>query len=300
VSALPVAYPFASSNDRHLRRSAGSEPPTAAGTVGRSSSVQRLGARRLDHLKTQLSERDQALLASIGQLRLATSRHLEALHFADAATPLTAARKARRALQRLAILGLTRRLERQIGGLHAGSAGFIYTLTQAGQRLLDQPGARKRVGEPSALFVAHTLALAELFVALTLAARANDGLELLDLQTEPTCWRGWTNLGGGPELLRPDLYLAVGVGADELRWFVELDRGTEHRPALNRKCHAYQDYFESGVEQSRDDVFPRVAWLVPDTTRAAVLADVVAANPRFTPELFAVLLERDAPTALLA
>ena len=300
MSDLPIARPIASSSEPPLPKPGWSSWPIGEGTVGRQGGVQRLGARRLSRLRSNLSDRDLAVLTSVGELRLATSRHLEALHYADAATPLTAARKARRALSRLVSLQLLQRLERQIGGLHAGSVGFIYALTDAGRRLLDEPGTRRRVQEPSWPFVAHTLAVADLFVQLWTTGRDDSRVELLDLQTEPVCWRGWTNLGGGAELLRPDLYLAAGIGLDEVHWFIEVDRGTEHRPALARKCQAYQAYYERDVEQARDGVFPMVAWVVPDARRAAVVAGVVTNTPGLDPALFTAVLASEAVLALLA
>lgn len=273
MADVPLALPPASSNDGQNTRSDPLSAPTVAGTVGTPRGAIRLGSRRLSRLQSSLSERDRAVLRSVGQLRLASSRHLEALHYGDAATPLTAARKARRSLQRFVDHGLLRRLERQVGGLHAGSAAYIYALTDRGQLLVDLPGARRRAGEPAWQFVQHTLAIADLFVAIHEACRASDR-ELIDIQTEPDAWRAWTNLGGGSETLKPDLYVSVGVGDDELRWFVEVDRGTEHRPTLLRKCRAYQAYYETGVEQTREGVFPRVLWLVPDKARAEQLSGV--------------------------
>jgi hypothetical protein len=247
-----------------------------------------------------LSAREWAVLRSIEQLRLVTSRHLEALHYTDAATSLTAARKSRRTLQRLIDLGLLQRLERRIGGLHAGSAGYVYAVTSAGQRLLEVPGPRRRRSEPSELFVEHTLAITNLAVAIQQRACSDpDRLQLLDLQTEPTCWRQWTGLGGGRELLRPDLYLAAGIVEDEVRWFIELDRGTEHQPAIKRKLRAYQAYFQSGTEQDREGVFPRVAWVVPNDARAAQLSNWITHDTELRPRLFATVLEEHAAEQLL-
>jgi hypothetical protein len=241
-------------------------------------------------LRAELSARDLALLADVGRFRLLTSRQLEALHFADAATPLTAARSARRALRRLMKHGVLHRLERQIGGLYGGSGAFTYALTDSGQRLLDegQDRPRRRLRQPSLLFVHHTLAVADLYLSLVLAARTAADLELLDVQPEPDCWRRWTRLGGGPEVLRPDLYLALGIGDDELRWFVEVDLATEHLPTLQRKCLAYQRYYDSGVEQVQAGVFPQVLWAVPDARRAAQLKEVIQRDRALTTELFAV------------
>jgi hypothetical protein len=295
MTDLPIDVPLASSNPSHSPSSNAHELSIATGTVARQhGSSRRLGRRRLARLAAGLSERDKAMLRSVAELRLVMSQHLETLHFADAATPLTAARKARRRLQRLVQLGLLRRLERRIGGLHAGSAGFIYAITAAGQRVLElSPTARQL--QPTWPFVAHTLDVADLYVALVQATRQpNEDCQLLDLQTEPQCWRRWTTLTGSAEVLKPDLYLALAVGADEVRWFIEVDRGSEHAPVLVRKARAYQRYYERGIEQERDGVFPRVAWVVPDAVRANQLARALATARGLTAELFAVVLNGDA------
>lgn len=298
MSGVPIGLPFASDSAAHSARSGGDRIASRAGTVSASSHTPaRLGQAKLRALEGRLSERDLALLRTVSELRLATSPQLEALHFQEAATPLTAARKSRRTLQRLTEHGLLRRLERLIGGLHAGSAAYIYALTAAGQRLLAEPGARPRRHEPSLPFVAHTLAIADLYVGLH--RRAGDpGVEVLDLQTEPRCWRSWTGLSGERQLLRSDLYLGAVIGSDELRWFIELDLGSEHRPALIRKARTYQRYYDSGIEQTRDGIFPRVAWVVPDNRRARQLVQAIGSERDLTDELFAVMLADEAAERL--
>src|SRR5664280_2847157 len=163
-SHLPVDGPLASMSQAHPHWSGAQSGQLRDGTVGVFlGSSRRLGRRRLAAVREGLSQRDLAVLADIGRFRMLTSRQLETLHFSDAATPLTAARTCRRVLRRLTTLGLLHRLERRIGGLHAGSAAFIYVLSDGGQRLLDggadDAAPRKRLHEPSLPFVAHTLAL---------------------------------------------------------------------------------------------------------------------------------------------
>jgi hypothetical protein len=124
-------------------------------------------------------------------------------------------------------------------------------------------------------------------------------VEILDLQTEPACWRAWTTLSGSREVLRPDLYLAVAVGNEEVRWFIEVDRGTEHRPALSRKAAAYQRYYDSQVEQDRDGVFPKVVWVVPNDERRSQLHRALDGDPTVQPGLFAVTTADEAAAYLL-
>jgi hypothetical protein len=145
------------------------------------------------------------------------------------------------------------------------------------------------------------LASADLYVALisTVRQQQPDNCQLLDLQTEPACWRSWTGLAGERDILRPDLYLAVAVGQEELRWFIEVDLGSEHRPALLRKAAAYQRYYDSGIEQDRDGVFPKVAWVVPDAHRADRLLDAWQNAPWLNQELFAVVEADNAAQQLI-
>ncbi len=259
----------------------------------------RKGRLQLARLAEELSERDRAIVASIGQLRLVTTRQLERLHFAvpeQHATALTAARSCRRTLERLVRDRLLVRLERRIGGVRAGSASFIYALGPLGDRVLAIDGPRRRFREPSALFVAHTLAASELYVRLHEAARGGE-LQLLDIETEPACWRSLTTIGGR-SLLKPDLFVVTGNYDYEYRWFVEVDLGTEHAPAVQRKCRAYEAYYRSGAEQASVSVFPRVLWVAPDDQRAERLRQAIEAKTDLTNGLFVVTTEEHAVKVL--
>src|SRR5262245_62962246 len=82
-----------------------------------------------------LSERDRAILADVARVRVLSGRQVERLHFADLAGQHRD-RTRRRVLERLTALQLLTTLERRIGGVRAGSAGLVFALGAAGQRLL--------------------------------------------------------------------------------------------------------------------------------------------------------------------
>ncbi len=247
-----------------------------------------LGRVGLDDLRRELSGRDLAIVGQVADLRLMTARQIEAIHFgpAEHETPAAAARASRRCLERLTRDRLLVRLERRIGGVRAGSGSFIYALGPVGHRALQRTHPRPRYREPTALFVDHTLAVTQLVVDLTTATRTG-ALELLVCQSEPRCWRTFTS-AAGLTVLRPDLFVAVGVGEFEHRWFVEVDRGTEHLPALIRKCRIYESYYATGSEQGAHGVFPKVCWLVPDQRRAERFRRAIDQDSRLTKALFVV------------
>ena len=249
-------------------------------------SVQRLGRRGVADLREQLSQRDFDVLGSVERFRLLGARHIERLHFADHATRLTGARVARRVLERLTRDRVLARLERRIGGVRAGSASFVYAVGSIGHRLLHDD-TTKRWREPSRTFVVHTLAVAELAIQLIETDRAGD-IELLSLETEPSCWRRFTGQGGASETLKPDLGVVTADTAHEYRWFVEIDLGTESSTAIARKCRTCTIYWRGGLEQERHDVFPRVLWVADTDRRAALIERAITTARQIHRSLFAV------------
>ena len=248
-------------------------------------------AGRLALIRSSLSDRDMAILCDLDRVRLLTARQVERLHFADG-SPGSRARRSRRVLKRLHEVGLTVRLKRRVGGVHAGSAGHIYTLSSLGQRLLQASGPaggsrRRRPWEPSAHFVDHILEVAETYVLLREGERCG-AFDLLSFEAEPACWRTVHEFGASSFVLKPDGFVRLGIGEYEQVSFVEIDRGTEHTPTLRRKLQAYVDAYRSGVEQSDGAAFPSAVWIVPDDDRADVLRHLVARLPPDHADLFVV------------
>jgi hypothetical protein len=185
------------------------------------------GVRGLSEL---LGDRDMELIRSLGQVRVATTRQLERLHFHEG-TPLSNARVCRRTLDRLTGWKVLERLNRRIGGVRAGSASFVYVLAVAGQRLLGAGGPAggrryQRPWTPSAAFLGHALAVTELYVRLVEGPR-RQGFELMEFQGEPRCWRSFTGPGGEPVSLKPDAFVRLATPEFIEHAFVEVDRGTE-------------------------------------------------------------------------
>src|SRR6185437_9641142 len=149
------------------------------------------------------------------------------------------------------------RLERRVGGVRAGAAGYVYFDAPAAQRLVAYwrgEGLRRprAAYEPGRAFVAHRLAISEWFVLLSEAERARR-LELLAFETEPAV--PFVGAGRQRAVLRPDALVRLGVGEVELHSFLEIDLGSDGRAALTRKARAYLSAWRSGAVPG---VFPRV------------------------------------------
>lgn len=248
----------------------------------------------MERLRERLSDRDLWLLHVVRQFRLLDGSQLARLGFGDT---VTARRAANRCLQRLVGLRLLVRLPRRIGGVRAGSAGFVYAIGPVGDRLVGS-ATRRRVGHVSDGFLHHTLAIAELYVQAVLDCRVHGG-ELLHVAAEPQCWRQLED-SSGVGLLKPDLLLVSLIDGVERHAFVEVDRGTEHAPALLRKLRQYELAYRLGVVAVEARIFPRVVWVVPDEHRATLLVRLIESTSGLTAELHVVAIGTAAAvTALL-
>lgn len=236
-------------------------------------------------LHGQLTERDYAVLKRVSGLRFVTGSQLTRMHFTGSAD--AAARAARRTLLRLVRLDVLERLPRRVGGVRAGSAGSVYRLASAGQRLAIergwQPdGHRRQSHIPGTLYLGHALQVAELHTLLVEADRTGR-VELLALEGEPACWRSY----GQRATLKPDSYARLGAGDYEDSYFIEVDMGTEGSRTLERKLRDYLAYEASGIEQAERGVFPKTLWLAPDVQRAQAIMANVERLPRPAHALFA-------------
>jgi hypothetical protein len=252
-------------------------PPNDNGSLPPLSSFGRRRAKvtaaYVADLATRLSTRDQAILRDLARVRVLTGNQLERLHFHELA-PANRDRARRRVLNRLIAWRTVTTLARRVGGVRAGSAGLVYSLDTAGQRmlrLLDREDERlvRRPWTPGALFLTHTLAVAELYVRLREVERAGR-LELSAYRAEPASWQRTTTLG----TLKPDAYTLVGHGDIEDAWWIEVDRATESPTTLRRKLSLYLLAAQAGVVGPHE-VLPRVLITVPDERRLEGVREIL-------------------------
>jgi hypothetical protein len=249
-----------------------------------------LTAAAAHQLADRLTDQDWLVLEQVSSLRFVSGAQLARLCFALSDNPTVNARAARRALLRLTRLGVLMRLPRLVGGVRAGSAGYVYCLGLGGHRLAVmrdwQPERiRRRSLTPGTLFLRHTLLIAELHASLVDAERSGS-FELLELSAEPSCWRQTT--GDSAQRLKPDSYVRLATGEYEYSYFIEVDRGTEGSRAIDGQLGRYLAYHQAGAEQAERGVFPRVLWLSTTAERGQTLQGCVERLPAVERALFQV------------
>ncbi|MEX0825953.1 MAG: replication-relaxation family protein [Acidimicrobiia bacterium] len=235
-------------------------------------------------IRRRLSPVDWAIAETLDRVDIASAGQLRRLHWPEPSQ----ARTARRRLSQLTDLRVISRLDRRVGGVRAGSEGFVYRLDVTGRRLLGlAPGRRPHT--PGRTFLEHSLAITEVYVRAVETSRV-DLIEVTAFETEPSCWRTW-----GAGLLKPDAYLVTVTPDFEDHWFVEVDRATESTTTIVRKAAVYEQYHRTGIEQERHGVFPRVLWIVPHERRKNQIVDALGIRPADAWSLHQVALESDIP-----
>jgi Replication-relaxation len=255
----------------------------------------------VERLAVELPERDLALVETLDRFRVATPSQLRRLHFTSG-TERANARQVWRRLRALQALGVVTVLERRIGGGRGGSTQAVYALDVAGQKLgaaCGPAGGRRlrRPWSPGKQFLAHSVAVTELFVVLCERARAGGG-EVLAFDAEPLCWRRFTGVGGATAWLKPDAFARFGAGEYEHLSFVEVDRATASVPTVARKLNVYRRYWQTGRDQERFGAFGRVLLLAPSAARRDDLAEAVKRQPTDAQPLFRAALYEEAADLL--
>ncbi len=248
----------------------------------------RVDRSQVERVRELLSPRDLAVLDQVRDRKLMSGAQIQAVQFPllDHATADAAGRACRRVLRRLVREGVLARLERRVGGIRGGSAGYLYVASPLGHRVLDGDGPRHRVREPSITFVNHMLAISQLVVDLIEAQRLKR-LEILRLEAEPRCWRRFAGASGA-EVLRPDLFVALAVGEYEHHSLIEIDLGSETMLRRIAKCKQYEAYYRSGTEQAAHGLFPKVVWSMPNGVLADELQERIDRAKGLTSGIFEV------------
>lgn len=249
---------------------------------------------RLSHIErllATLSERDWAIIEDVDRLRLISSPQLERLHFSSFASAHSRSVKRSHVLKRLVESRVLIPFERRVGAPRGGSDVTSYALDSGGLQLMrmranaegrDRPVRRQRL--PGERFVAHTLAVSELYVGLVERSRTGR-FALEDFQAESVA-AVRNGLGGW---LKPDAFVKLRLGDTHDYWWVEVDLATESLPTLRNKLLAYVDFVERG-QLGPDGVVPRVLIGVPDDRRRLAVQRAVNTMPRLAEYMFRITL----------
>jgi Replication-relaxation len=244
----------------------------------------RLSPRQLQAIATRLTDRDRQALTTVSRFGVMSGAQLQALLWAEV-SPSARGRVARRGLARLVRLDVLQPLSRRVGGERAGSASTTFAVGRAGQYLLGSGRRVRAAYTPGARYLAHRLAVAQLYVELEADSH---GVELEIFEPEPESWRPYMVGFGARQVLKPDAFLKLAIGDYEFSWFIEQDMATEALTTIKAKALRYHDYFRTGTEQAARGVFPRVLWIVPDARRAEAVQETLAQLPADAHRLFAV------------
>ena len=253
--------------------------------VSTRSAPVRVRLRHVEQIMGRLSTRDTKIMEDVHRLRLVTGAQLERLHFAQLA-PASRSSRRRSVLARLVGWRVLATLPRRVGGERAGSAGLVYHLDTAGAWLMRMQAAAaghtapRRPTQPGLALAAHTLTVTDLYVQLVERARAGR-FRLAVFQAEPACW--WPNDLGG--LLKPDAHTILASSRFQDCWWIEVDLGTEHLPALHRKLRTYLDFHQRGGI-GPGGVLPRVLLTTPHARRSQAITDLITGLPPPADDLF--------------
>jgi hypothetical protein len=257
----------------------------------------RIGINKLTRLLDHLTPIDHAVLSRLQEHPYLQTAQLARFDFADRPTQLAGLRAAHRALKKLRLLGLVAMMERTIGGPARGSTAAVWTITNNGLRAAslyagEGDDLRRRVMDPTLVFLRHQVAVADLHLALLDTAKASSVI-LRNLQLEPLCWRRYLAPLGSLTTLKPDLAVDVETSNFLSRYFFELDRATEAPTRVLTKCLQYQEYYRSGEEERRGGVLPLVVWVVPNDDRREQLFRHLTSANGINPRLYRVLTVDD-------
>lgn len=122
---------------------------------------------------------------------------------------------------------------------------------------------------PSAMFLAHAVAIADLWLALTRVG-PEAGLTLSRWVRDEEAWEEWSGVGGCGRIA-PDAFaeLLVGEDGETVPVFVEVDLATMTQARLQAKLRRYARYAQDGVWGERHGTCPALLFLTTSAVRAS-------------------------------
>lgn len=199
-----------------------------------------------------LQARDREIILAVYENRFLQRDQIERLFFST-----TSATN-----QRLMPLYQHRFLDRLFVPVDVGSSQAVYALDRNGAHVVahhfgvsaSQIPWRRRHNRVEFFFLEHTLAVAEVNVALQMALSGQEKVKRLFWRRE--AWLPAEKLadpeGGEKQLIvAPDAFFGLETNLGRSYFFVEADMGTETLERFRRKLLAYQQYWKTGAYQER-------------------------------------------------
>lgn len=210
--------------------------------------------RTKDFKRMVLQPRDVAIMLSVYENRFLRRDQIEKLFFNKTAA----------CNQRLQKLYQHKFLDRLYQPIGLGSSKAVYALDSLGAEVVaaklgvgkNQINWTRRHNNIEHLFMAHTLAVSELRVALELALRFREekDVQLLFWKREAFLPREKVQNPEHPEKklsVIPDAFFGLQLPQGKYYFFVEVDMGTETQDRFRTKIIAYREYWKSGAFNNR-------------------------------------------------
>jgi len=230
----------------------------------------------------EILARDMQVLAHVGHFSQLTASQINSMVFIDSASKTTCTRS----IKRLREDGLLTRINRRIpGGAEGGSPQYVYRLTEAGHKLFSRSKWR-RINTVNY----HHLEIGEAYVAAKNLEKAGAFL-IREYRTEPDSHE---TIAGAA--LKPDLYLELEYSEQNAvaTFWLEIDRDSEGPKKLFAMIERYAHAWENSTDDSSDfEVFPLVAFVVPNKRRLDEFSRLLTRLDEDTRQLFRVLLKED-------
>ena len=254
----------------------------------------------------QLTDRDKEVIRAIYDYRVLRQDHIQALFFGS--NPGAKARAQKRLVKLFDHKYLTRFFLPTVGGMN--SSPILYGLDKKGAELLrlefgyDELHWYSSMNDLSDDFLAHTLAIADFRVAVTVACQT-EGYELLDWQGENELKADYdhvnvhTSKGHRQSVpVVPDSYFVIATPMGKAHFFLELDRGTMTTNRFRTKVEAYVAYFQQGYQRRYGTKSLRILTVTVGQTRLANLKHITEQVPETTWFWFGLLDQMNAQEVL--
>ncbi len=180
---------------------------------------------------------------------------------------------------------LLSKLDRRIGGYARGSA---ITVVSPGILTCRYINAKHHYFQSATggHLITHSLTIAEIFTQI-LEADINKLIKLIQIQTEPACWRDYRYFNHPANRLKPDLYVVIKKENITHKWFIEVDCGTHSKSKIQEKAWYYEKYFLDSLEQRKTGILPRTLWITLDKGRARNILNSISKTNKYVPGLCA-------------